>query len=360
VLLDADALLQTNSPSGICGEEFFYEHVHLNFRGNYLLARGWAEQIVSFLPPGERGSSAAEWASPENCERRLGLAGPNRGFVIQSVLWRLQRPPLSTQENNHSRTATLEKQLMESRQEKGAESVAAVKQFHEEAIQRSPVDLVLREDYARFLESIGDLRNATAQWRSVAEAMPHNCVASYQVGRLLALQGQWAEAETRLLQAVAQRPEMPSGWFQLGNVRLGQGKLEMALENYERAEGLDPADAIYCVFTGKVLSQMNRQTEAVARFQEALKLKPDCWEAHFALGDQLVVEDKIAEAQKEYEAVVHLQPGNSMAHLNIGVALARQGRMEAAQKEFEETLRLDPANKMAAMYRDRIVPPKRE
>ena len=45
VWLDAaDALVRT-APEGVPGGESFYEHVHLNFEGNYRLARLFAEQI---------------------------------------------------------------------------------------------------------------------------------------------------------------------------------------------------------------------------------------------------------------------------------------------------------------------------
>src|ERR1022692_2151758 len=42
--LDALGALARNSPANIPGNELFYEHVHLNFDGNYLLGRAFAEQ----------------------------------------------------------------------------------------------------------------------------------------------------------------------------------------------------------------------------------------------------------------------------------------------------------------------------
>ena len=41
---------QKNPPDGIPGLNFFYEHVHLNFAGNYLLALNFAEKIKGLLP----------------------------------------------------------------------------------------------------------------------------------------------------------------------------------------------------------------------------------------------------------------------------------------------------------------------
>ena len=50
-LLDAARIFAQNSPQGVPGLELFYEHVHLNFTGNYLLALNFAEQTKNCCPP---------------------------------------------------------------------------------------------------------------------------------------------------------------------------------------------------------------------------------------------------------------------------------------------------------------------
>jgi len=355
ILLDAAAALGTNAATGACGGETFYEHVHFNLDGNYRLALAWAGEIAKLLPAETQGAPTPEWATQKTCERRLGLPDWNRSFVVQSVIWRLQRPPLSSQANNPARVAALQQQLDELRRQRAPDAAAQARDFHEAAIKQTPGDHFLYENFAKFLESIGDLKSAVEQWQQVPALMPHNPTAFYQVGRVLAMQRQWPSAESNLLHAAALRPAMHEAWFQLGNVHLGQENLEQALRDYDQARGLEPLDANYCVFTGKVLSKLNRRPEAVQRYRQALQINPDSWEAHFALGDELVLEDKIPEAQQEYEAVLALQPSNAMAHLNTGVALARQGKFDAALPHFEEALRLDPANQLARVYRDRLV-----
>ena len=54
---------------------------------------------------------------------------------------------------------------------------------------------MLHENFAEFLESVGDVKQAAAQWRQVQELMPHSCEPFYQAGRLLAELGQWDEAQ---------------------------------------------------------------------------------------------------------------------------------------------------------------------
>ena len=357
VLVDAVAALDTNSPVAVCGMESFYEHAHLNFDGVYCLARAWAERIEPLLPSAITNGATAAWASVETCERRLGLADWNRSFVVQSVLWRLQRPPFSTQINSASRKQIYEEQLTKLRQRMDAAAAVGTREFHERAIQLSPDDLQLRENFARFLEAIGDLDGATAQWQTVAERMPHNPIARYQAGRLLGMRHRWAEAEEYLVKALTLRDAMHEAWFHLGHAHAGEGKTELALQDYERAIKLQPLSS-YLVFAGKTHSKLNRRTEAIADYRQAIQVDADCWEAHFAIGDELVAENKIADAQHEYEEVIRIQPANAMAHVNVGVAFARQNQFDAALAHFEDALRIEPANQMARVYRDRILASK--
>ena len=66
--------------------------------------------------------------------------------------------------------------------------------------------------------------------------------------------------------------------------------------------------------------------EAMAQFDEALRLKPDDPEAHLDLGVVLAGQGKIREAIAQYSAALRSKPDYPRAHLNLGAALARQGK----------------------------------
>jgi tetratricopeptide (TPR) repeat protein len=73
---------------------------------------------------------------------------------------------------------------------------------------------------------------------------------------------------------------------------LATEKFELALQDYEYAARLEPADATDCAYVGKALSKLNRHAEAIQRYRQALQLQSDLWEAHFTLGDELVADNK--------------------------------------------------------------------
>jgi tetratricopeptide (TPR) repeat protein len=354
VLLDAATRLGTNQVAGVCGQETFYEHVHLNFAGNYRLGRMWAEEVEESLPAAVRSRAAGAWAAPETCKRLLGLMDWNRLFVIQTVIRRLNQPPLSGQLNNAGRLEAFEAQEKALRQRATQTAAEQARKEFQEALKRAPQDHYLHENFADFLEAIGDLKQATAEWRRVQELEPHDFLPCFQAGRLLGRQGQSGEAETFLLRAVALRPALTEGWYELGNLLAAEGKFEPALANYDHALRLRPQDAGYCCQKARALSKLNRRAEAIEQYRRAVQLKPEAAEAHFELGNELAADRHNPEAKSEYTEAIRLRPPYAQAHLNLGVLLATEGQFDDALRQFGETLRLEPGNKLAQEYFDRV------
>ncbi len=348
---DAAAALAAPAPAQICGAETFYEHVHFNFDGNFRLGQAWAGQVATRLPDALQHLAATNgWATQEECERRLALTDWNRLAVTETVMDRLHHEPLSGQANNPARMLALQTKARAWHDRMNPAAAQAAVARYETAINASPRDHWLRQNYAEFLAAGGDLKGATVQWRAICELLPHDPVSWYQTGRLFSTLEQWTEAETALQRALALRPRLIEAWFELGNVYLGTGQFEPARRAYLQAATLNPADAIYRAYVGKALSQLHDHAAAMVQYRQALQMQPGMWETHFALGDELVTAGQISAAAAEYAEVLRLKPDNALAHLDLGVMQARQGQYDAALGEFTETLRLDPNNQQAREY----------
>jgi tetratricopeptide (TPR) repeat protein len=363
VLFDAAAALETNNPARICGQESFYEHVHFNFDGSYRLALAWARQVEHFLPEGISNRAAGGWASQETCERRLGLTDWNRSLIIKSVVQRLRQPPLSGQFNNARRVEVFEGQMKELRQRMVvAAAMINAREIYRDALNRAPDDYMLHENFAQFLECIGDVKEAAAEWIRAHELSPRNPFAFCQAGRLLAQQSQWAEAQAALSQAVVLHPRYLEAWLELGSVLLAEGKFQLAMEKFDRARQLQPNAPRVHFERGRAFSLLHRSPDSLASFHLALQLKPDYWEAHYALGGELAMHDKTLEAKSEFENAIRLQPDYALAHFNLGVVLMKLRQPDEASRQFEETLRLEPTDRFALDYlkQTRAAPGNRE
>jgi tetratricopeptide (TPR) repeat protein len=352
---DAAAALSAQAPDGICGRETFYEHVHFNFDGEFRLGRAWASLVETMLPPEiTAGASTNGWASQETCEARLGLTDWNRCEVVTTVIDRLHKPPLGGQFNNPERLATLREEERSLRARMKPATEGAATGIYLAAIARDPEDQQLHENYAEFLETSGQVKEALAEREKMLALLPHDCGSYYQAGRLLNELNRFDEAEHDLLSAVALRPRMAEGWVELGNCHLGGGKFAQAVEDFNHAAELNPSDAMNPGLAGRALAKLNRHDEAIADYQKALEMQPDLWEVRIALGDELVATDKMPEAVQAYAEAVRVKPDNVLAHMDLAVLLARTGKFDEALQEFDAVLRLDPGNQQALEYRARV------
>ena len=103
--------LLARKPGKIAGQETFYEHVHLNFDGNYRLGKLWAEQAERLLPDDVKNKAKGGWASQEICEARLGLTDWNRGDVFNEARRRVEGPPFDSQIDNAQRVSRLSAEI---------------------------------------------------------------------------------------------------------------------------------------------------------------------------------------------------------------------------------------------------------
>jgi tetratricopeptide (TPR) repeat protein len=328
----------------------FFEHVHFTFDGNFRLARIWAEQVARLLTAPLTNRAAAGWASQEICERRLGLTDWNRCNVLAEASRRMRQPPLSTQSNNAERLQSLSAWEQRLRGQMDTNAAVGARQLYAEALQHAPDDYHLHENFADFLSAQADYKAAAAEWARVRELIPQDHVAFFELGRLAAGQGNWAEAESWLSQCLAMRPNFTAAHLELGKVYAAQGKFDLALGEYERALRLQPQDFQIWYQAGLALSKANRRPEAMEYYRRSVQLNADFWEAHFELGGQLGLAGKIAEARQELETALRLNPNFAMTHVNLGVALLKQGDPHGAQHQFEEALRLEPTNRVAPAF----------
>ena len=350
VFFDAVRLFDSLSEGQVPGKESFYEHVHLNFDGNYRLARGWAEALDPWLAGLAGEQRPREWASQQICERRLGLTDWNRVGVLDDIVLRLGRPPFAAQRGNSQRLAGWQAVIAQLKKGMDTNSAQAARQVYADALKDRESDFLLHENFAEFLEAVGDLDAAIAQWQTVAQLTPHHHLGYYHSGRLLAEHRKLPEARAWLTKAVTRRPDLEDGWFELGKVDLAESKFELSLQDLEKARLLLPQDFRVYYHEGKALSKLSRRAEAIQKFRETVQLRPGYWQARYSLGEELAFDGQNDAAIEQFREVLKLRPDHSMTHLNLGVGLYKAGRRQEAREQFSEAVRFDPQNRTAAEY----------
>jgi len=189
-LLDADKLFATNSPKGLIGSEYFYEHVHLTPEGNYLLARGIAEEVSTAL--GLHGRE--DWASSAQCFQLLGLTDWNR-YDALNVIWdRIQGTPFVGQVDHKQQVDLINEQLAKY---KGATKPAELRRQAGEVsrlVTSYPHDPDLRWNLAALLQNAGDMAGAEEQWRVLMTLQPQSALPVFNLAKLVEGLGRKDEA----------------------------------------------------------------------------------------------------------------------------------------------------------------------
>lgn len=139
--------------------------------------------------------------------------------------------------------------------------------------------------------------------------------------------------------------------FAPGCKRSGQQSTNNSAGTAQVSNGLtgDRTQARALLDQGKELYRDDQDSEAVAAFQQAVKLDPDLAEAHFRLGLGYEALGKQEDAEAEYKKAVdaykkHLDANDddAEAHYNFGQTYANLGQYSDAIREYRQALKLKP------------------
>jgi len=377
-LADSEQFLSRRSPGGIIGNELLYEHVHLNFEGNYFVALTLAEQITELLPAVLKpaGQPQPGWPTEAQCAQRLGWTDWNRYEAESSILGRVTDPPFATQANHQEQYERLKKHLEELRPTTTPVGLRHAQQRYQEALAQSPGDWVLNKELARVREQLGDFDGAASCWREVVKTLPQYTEAWQALGRALVEQKQDSRARTAFDTALQLDPDSPATLTALAEIYSREGRQNEAITYYERALALKPYwgpaqwglgnalealarpdearlhfgralhDRLYTPAALKGLAQLCFEkgwlNEACTNFIDALKLDPLDPATEVNLGLTLALLHRNPEAQRHYAEAVRLDPNLAEAHMRLGIEMGRTGNDSAAQEHFAKAVQLRP------------------
>ena len=390
-LLDAANILAQSSPERIPGLELFYEHVHLNFAGNYLLALNFAEQVKEILPTAITAHDKGGWTSEELCDRRLAVSVWDRQRVWQMILSRVTSPPFTGQFNHDTMLKIYEAKMNEVNSLMNTQTPRQAMQMYEQALALTPDDYFLHGNFQRFLEKGGYLTQAIVEAKRCCELIPQMPGGYYYTGTLLVRAGRISEATDYFSRALAiqndytealdgmgeilanqQKTAGAMDWFKrairanpdyvetyldLGFLQQNQGETDAAMASYQKAASLEPDGPADYFNQANAAASLYHWDEAIACLRSVVKARPEFWQAHYQLGIQLAAKGQTEEAQTQFSEAIRYRPDFVQAHLDLGTALAAQGKTNQALAEFRTVLQLDPANSSAHQQIETIQSP---
>ena len=344
LLADVEQAVQRDKLTkwGLPGEELFYEHVHLNPAGNYVVAKAVFNTVAEALPAHVRtaGPAMAAAPTPERCFELIALTPWDALRMESRIAEMLRNPPFTNQLEHDAYLARRAKRIAEQRAALASpDAMRRAYAVYEAAIKRRGDDLLLRRGFAELLLALRHYAGAAAQWRQLLTRFPDMAEWRMQYGTALKAQGKSEEAVAEFYEAMEADPRIaPGALFNIGTARLEQGKLDEAAELFRKALALDPTQAEACNSLGAVLFQKGESRRAIECFRKAIAIDPDTLRAHSNLAFALVKAGDLPGAAKQYGEVLRIDPTNVSGRHDLALTLLRMGKAGEAVTQYRRVL----------------------
>ncbi len=169
---------------------------------------------------------------------------------------------------------------------------------------------------------------------------------------------QFDEAAAAFRRAIAEAPDQPTLWVNLGIALRFGGKPAEARSAFERALGSPQGFRA----AGHQLAQLDMEANDLAGAERQLRAvlarEPGAAEVRNSLGLVLERRGEVPAAEREYAAASQLDPNAAEPRNNLGNLAKRAGRTAQAERFYQDAIAADPYfmgsyNNLALLYQER-------
>ena len=132
----------------------------------------------------------------------------------------------------------------------------------------------------------------------------------------------------------------------MGNARREQGKLEEAIEAYNRALTIKPGYAEIYSNMGNAFREQGKLEEAIEAYNQALNIKPGYAEVYSNMGNALLDDGRLEEAIEAYNQALAIKPSYASVFWNLS---GTAEDISEAKKWVEQCLSADPGYSWAKL-----------
>jgi tetratricopeptide (TPR) repeat protein len=325
-LADAERAFDAGSSAGVPGEELFLEHVHMTFKGNYLLARTVFQTIAELGPAAlEPAGDTSAVLSEEECARRLGQTEWTRWKFAKEMYDKLlDGPPFTTQFDHRERLSRWHEKVTAMHGRLKAGGIEKAIADCGKAAEGNGSDWMIRMQLGDLLSEAGRPRDALKQYQQAMAQLRHNPVAHRNAGTVQLKLGNAAAAERHFRDALRLVPDDVESNIGLAEALEGQGKNDAARAIYEEQLRRSPRRAYAPEALGRFLYRTGDLDGARVQLTEALRREPRRVAVHVDLGMTALKQERVDEAIEHFEAALALQP--DWPELRRHLAEIRKGR----------------------------------
>ncbi len=188
--------------------------------------------------------------------------------------------------------------------------------------------------------------SAKASFQIALRDDPSSAEALYGLGSVYLKQERNREARETFERAVKLIPNYPdtgpNAWNNLGLLATRDGRITEAIANFQEALRLSPDYWIALENLGNAYRQQKRWDEARSALERAVAARPKEPEANYSLAMVYAQTDDTDRAYQYLQTALQLRPVYPEALNNLGILYLRTRRRDEAVAKFEECIRVAP------------------
>lgn len=345
-LVDIEMAVKEKSGHQLPGSEYFYEHVHFNFSGNYLVAATLTECLKKILPVKitSRPTQKKLLLTQNACAQRLAFTEWNRCQVAREVLDNyIKLPPFTHQAYHDAMLARWEKYVRDLNEATTDAVIKESNQMYIHAIRQNRADTWLRFNYGMFqINTLKNYKVAEDQMLYVLKKLPDEPSALLNLGAAFLYQNKIDSAISSFKKALDQKPHFLNAHMNLAKAYMVKQQLDGAIEQYKMALTLSPTSVSAYQELALALIEKQHFSEAIDTLQKLITTDPDNLEAYNSLGrvyDSLKRFDKAVEA---YQKTITINPDFIYGYNNLGTTYHRMGDFDKAIEAYQQAITLSP------------------
>lgn len=230
---------------------------------------------------------------------------------------------------------------------KGTEAIQAGKleeaeKYFKAAVAASPDNPTVLMEYGVAELRLGKSEAAAGLLQRAAALSPRTPGTNLFLGIAYAQMHKVDECVAALHREIELDPRNAQAEMWLGIVELQDGHPEKATEPLDRAAELAPNDLNILEYRGKAHSDV-----AYASYARMTVIDPNSWHVHRVQGQFYSQQGQHKEAIAEFQEAIRLMPNNSDLYEELATEYRKAGSIELAQQSFAKELELSPNNPVA-------------
>ncbi len=319
------------------GDDYFYDHVHLSFAGNFLVAKSLAEALISQVDSTSSFTPSIGSVASALVHTKWDHLKITRSLTEQL----LSKPPFTNQLHHREKQLARHRQLRNMTLQVSPSVLQKTQRLYESALEQNP-DHHLKRKMSQFLVDLGSPEKAIELLESIVREAPEN-IEAYNQLNLVSLQLEdYAHAERSILKILEFNPFAIEARNAYLLILFNSKRFDEAEQYCEDLIEDHPGDPGFRYVFAEILDAQGKGSDAMEQLRVALKIDPTHTKSRRLLIQIHQNRNDLSKALQVAQAWLLADPDRAEARNEMAQVLSQQKNYDVALEHYRKAMGLDP------------------